>query len=80
MATINPVQPGGYHHEDVQHVAACPWHGAQNHVVGHPAPPEITVQTWNRGTIPGLVAKLFAGQTINDAIEWAQQELEGFRR
>ena len=57
-----------------------PWHDARNHIVGYPAPPEIAVQMWNRGTIPGMVAKLFAGQTINDAIAWAQQELEGFRR
>ena len=57
-----------------------PWHGAELYLTGSSAPPEIAVQMWNRGVIPGMVAKLFAGQTINQAIAWGKQELEGFIR
>jgi hypothetical protein len=38
------------------------------------------VQMWNRGTIPTMVAKLVSGQTIQQAIDWAKDELDGFTR
>ena len=57
-----------------------PWHDAEYFLSGSSAPPEIAVQMWNRAVIPGMVAKLFAGQTIDQAIAWGKQELEGFIR
>ena len=47
---------------------------------GESAPPDIAVQMWNRAVIPGMVAKLFSGQTIDQAIAWGKHELEGFIR
>ena len=57
-----------------------PWHDAEYYLTGSSAPPEIAVQMWNRAVIPGMVAKLFSGQTIAQAIAWGKQELEGFVR
>ena len=57
-----------------------PWHNAEYYIPGSSAPPEIAVQMWNRGIIPGMVAKLFAGKTIEQSIAWAKDELEGFTR
>jgi len=57
-----------------------PWHDSELYLTGSSAPAEIAVQMWNRGVIPGMVAKLFSGQTINQAIAWGKQELEGFIR
>ena len=45
-----------------------------------PAPPEIAVQVYNRGTLPTMLAKLQSGQSIKQVLDWAQDELEGFTR
>ena len=45
-----------------------------------PAPPEIAVQIYNRGTMPTMLAKLQSGQSIKQVIDWAKDELEGFMR
>jgi ABC-type glycerol-3-phosphate transport system substrate-binding protein len=55
-----------------------PWHDAEYYVTGSSGPPEIGVQAWNRGLIPTMVSKMVAGQTIEQAIAWAKDELEGF--
>jgi ABC-type glycerol-3-phosphate transport system substrate-binding protein len=57
-----------------------PWHEAEYYVTGSSGPPEIAVQMWNRGTVPTMVAKLFAGMSIDQTIAWAKDELEGFTR
>ncbi len=57
-----------------------PWHDAEYYVTGSSGPPEMAVQIWNRGTIPTMVAKLVAGQSIEQAIAWAKEELQGFIR
>jgi ABC-type glycerol-3-phosphate transport system substrate-binding protein len=57
-----------------------PWHDAEYFVTGSSGPPEIGVQAWNRGLIPTMVSKLVSGQTIQQAIDWAKDELEGFTR
>jgi len=57
-----------------------PWHQAEYYVTGSSAPPDVAVQMWNRGTIPTMVAKLYSGQSIDQAIAWAKEELEGFTR
>jgi ABC-type glycerol-3-phosphate transport system substrate-binding protein len=57
-----------------------PSHHARPHVAGVPAPPEIAVQIYNRGIMPKMFGKLFAGQSIEQAIAWADDELSGFLR
>lgn len=57
-----------------------PWHDAEYYVTGSSGPPSIGVQAWNRGLIPTMVSKLVSGQTIKQAIDWAKDELEGFRQ
>jgi hypothetical protein len=57
-----------------------PWHDAEYYVTGSSGPPEMAVQIWNRGTVPTMVAKLVAGQSIEQAIAWAKEELAGFVR
>ncbi len=56
-----------------------PWHDAEYYITGSSGPPEIGVQMWNRGLVPTMVAKLVSGQSIQQAIDWAKSELEGFR-
>jgi ABC-type glycerol-3-phosphate transport system substrate-binding protein len=55
-------------------------HHQQNSVAVAPAPPEIAVQAYNRGTLPTMLAKLKSGQSIKQVQDWAQDELEGFAR
>ncbi len=57
-----------------------PFHKAIPHIAALPAPPEIAVQIYNRGTMPTMLAKLQSGQTIDQVIAWANDELEGFTR
>ncbi|MDP1751605.1 MAG: extracellular solute-binding protein [Reyranella sp.] len=53
-------------------------HHAVTHLAHMPAPPEIAVQIYNRGTAPTMVAKLKAGESIDQVITWGNRELEGF--
>ena len=57
-----------------------PFHKAEAHIAALPAPPEVAVQIYNRGTMPTMLAKLKSGQTIDQVIAWANDELEGFAR
>jgi ABC-type glycerol-3-phosphate transport system substrate-binding protein len=57
-----------------------PAHDARPSIACSPAPPEIAVQIYNRGTLPTMFAKLKSGQSIKQTIAWAQEELEGFLR
>ena len=57
-----------------------PWHNSTAWIAGDPAPQSIAVQMYNRGTMPGMVAKLSSGQSIKQVIAWAKDELEGFSR
>ncbi len=53
-------------------------HNTVSHLAHMPAPPEIAVQVYNRGTLPTMLAKLKAGESIDQVITWGQRELEGF--
>ncbi len=53
-------------------------HNAVAHLAHMPAPPEIAVQIYNRGTAPTMLAKLKAGESIDQVIAWGNIELEGF--
>jgi hypothetical protein len=55
-------------------------HHAEPDVAGAPAPPEIAVQIYNRGIMPLMLARLFNGQSVGEAIAWAEAELQGFMR
>ncbi len=55
-------------------------HNQANWIAVAPAPPEIAVQVYNRGTLPTMLAKLQSGQSIKQVQDWAQDELEGFVR
>ncbi|MDR3535586.1 MAG: extracellular solute-binding protein [Acetobacteraceae bacterium] len=55
-------------------------HHQQNWIAVSPAPPEIAVQAYNRGTLPTMLAKLQSGQSVRQVQDWAQDELEGFVR
>jgi len=57
-----------------------PFHEATAHIAALPAPPEIAVQIYNRGTMPTMLAKLKSGQSVDQVISWASDELEGFTR
>ncbi len=57
-----------------------PWHHAQPNITAYPAPRDIAVQMFNRGTHPTMLSKLFSGESIDGAIKWAKNELEGFIR
>jgi ABC-type glycerol-3-phosphate transport system substrate-binding protein len=55
-------------------------HHQKSCIAAAPAPPEIAVQVYNRGTMPTMLAKLQSGQSIKQVQDWAQDELEGFVR
>ncbi len=55
-------------------------HHQQSWIACAPAPPEIAVQIYTRGTLPTMLAKLQSGQSIKQVQDWAQDELEGFVR
>jgi ABC-type glycerol-3-phosphate transport system substrate-binding protein len=57
-----------------------PFHNATPHISGYPAPIEIAVRSYQRGTMPTMMAKLQAGQPIKTILDWAAKELEGFAR
>jgi hypothetical protein len=58
-----------------------PFHRAKRSIAGFPAPPDMAVQIYNRGTMPTMIAKLTqGGQSMEQVLAWAQDELEGFRR
>ena len=53
----------------------------QQTVAGLPAPPEIASLIFTRGLLPNLVAEVTqGGRSFDDAIAWAENELEGFMR
>jgi Bacterial extracellular solute-binding protein len=50
-------------------------------IAAAPAPPKIATQIYTQATMTKMIAKCTqAGQTIEQAIDWAAQELEGFMR
>ncbi|HEX5327357.1 MAG TPA: extracellular solute-binding protein [Acetobacteraceae bacterium] len=57
-----------------------PWHDAKPSLAGAEAPADIAVQIYQRAVHNNMLARLKQGQSIDQAIDWAQQELEGFTR
>ncbi|MBU6498425.1 MAG: extracellular solute-binding protein [Rhodospirillales bacterium] len=56
------------------------WHNVTPHVAMAPAPADIAVQAYNQGLHSTMFAKLRSGQTPDQVIAWANNELEGFMR
>ena len=56
------------------------WHGSKPSLTAYPAPSEIAVQMYHRGIHPTMLAKLHAGQSVDQVVEWANGEVEGFLR
>jgi ABC-type glycerol-3-phosphate transport system substrate-binding protein len=57
-----------------------PWHNSLENITGYPAPPEIAAQMYARAIHPTMMAKIAAGQSNQQVIAWAKDELEGFIR
>ena len=49
-------------------------------MTGYPAPPDIGAQIWARAIHPTMWAKVLSGQSNEEVIAWAKNELEGFMR
>jgi hypothetical protein len=57
-----------------------PVHKSTRSIAAYPAPPDIAVQIYNRGTMTTMIAKMHNGQSVDQVVAWAQDELEGFSR
>lgn len=58
-----------------------PFHNTAPSIAAYPAPPELAVQIYNRATLTTMVAKMAkGGQSMDQTLNWAQDELEGFKR
>ena len=57
-----------------------PEHHGEANTPGYPAPPDVAVQIYQRGTYAMMLAKLQSGQSIKQVIAWTKDELEGFVR
>jgi ABC-type glycerol-3-phosphate transport system substrate-binding protein len=57
-----------------------PHHHSTAHIAAFPAPPDIGVQIYNRGTLATMFSKLQSDQSIKQVVDWAKAELEGFVR
>jgi ABC-type glycerol-3-phosphate transport system substrate-binding protein len=56
-----------------------PHHNAKRSFTGMPAPPQIAVQIYNNSIPCNMIAKVTqAGQSIEQAIAWAENELQGY--
>ena len=50
-------------------------------IAAAPAPPKIAVQIYSQATMTKMIARITQGnESIDDAIDWASNELEGFQR
>ncbi len=54
-----------------------PIHKARPYIALSPAPPDVAVRVYSRGTLPTMLARLRDGQTVPQVIAWAQDELAG---
>jgi ABC-type glycerol-3-phosphate transport system substrate-binding protein len=58
-----------------------PWHDAQRSIAAYPSPPDVAVQIYNQGTMTNMVAQVTQQKkSIDQAMAWAQNEIEGYVR
>ena len=62
----------------VYHYPVRAQHNQVEHLAMMPSPPEVAVQMYNRGTLPTMITKLRTGQSMQQVIAWAAEEIEGF--
>ena len=56
-----------------------PFHQAKRWITGLPAPPQIAVQIYNQALPCNMIAKVTqAGQSVDQAIAWAENELQAY--
>ena len=56
-----------------------PWHHAEPSLTGSEAKPEIAVQIYQRAIHNNILARMKHGDSIKNALSWAQDQLEGFK-
>ena len=56
-----------------------PWHHAEPSLTGSEARPEIAVQIYQHAIHNNMLARMKHGQSIEQVMAWAQDELEGFK-
>ncbi|HEY3847354.1 MAG TPA: extracellular solute-binding protein [Acetobacteraceae bacterium] len=57
-----------------------PWHDSHENITAWPAPPDVAAQMYARAVHPTMLAKVYSGQSNEEVVAWAQNELEGFMR
>jgi ABC-type glycerol-3-phosphate transport system substrate-binding protein len=57
-----------------------PWHKQQPSLTAAEASPDVAVQIYNRAIHNQMMARLKQGQSVQQVIAWAQDEIEGFMR
>ena len=58
-----------------------PWHDAERSIAAYPAPPDIAVQIYNQGTMTNMIAQVTQQKkSLEQAMAWAQNEIEGYVR
>ncbi|MDJ0387908.1 extracellular solute-binding protein [Roseomonas sp. E05] len=58
-----------------------PQHNAKQFIACYPAPPEMAVQMYNQSIQAKMIARVAQSkESVDSAIKWAEQELEGFKR
>ena len=66
--------------KDSVRTAARSWEHGPPPRIGQKGSRSRRWQIYNRGTMPTMLAKLKSGQSIDQVIAWAADELEGFAR
>ncbi len=57
-----------------------PWHDDKPNITASEASPDIAVQIYQRATHNNMLGRLKQGQSIEQVVAWASDELEGFTR
>ncbi len=55
-----------------------PWHNARSSVTGMEADPAVAVQIYQNAIHTGMLARLKSGQSIKQALAWAEVQIRGF--
>lgn len=72
-AKVEPPKGTLYHYPDP--------HGHQVlSIAAAPAPHKIAVQIYAQGVMPKMVVRMMQGESMKDAMRWAENEVEGFMR
>ncbi len=70
---VEPPKGTLYHYPD-------PHHDQTLSIAAAPAPHKIAVQIYAQGVMPKMVVRMMQGESMDDALSWAESEVEGFMR